>query len=328
VTLVIGRANKGRVAIAADTRLTEHGGSLPVRDGAIKSCMLPGNICASFSNSPELAAKAFQSFAAKYPEGAGFGTVIDFFEDSSGSTGNDYLLAFGQSARIVKIADGARIRSAANTHWIGDHAAFARLREFALEKAHRPHQGRAFHTAFFADEMDDSPASDLFSALRDVVSDSQSASVGGFVSVISSRETGFRFSAYSDMLHDWPAFASNDYVLNPSDKISLQSSGENAGYAVAQISPGSANQNLVAYYVVKAKLLYLFHGRDNALPTSCEVFSNVPPAEICGALNDFMGSDLGWLFTITSPRSSGPHTGRGGAQLSFFVEANSFPSAS
>jgi hypothetical protein len=73
--------------------LTEHDKPLPFQNGVIKSCMLPGDLCVSFSNSPVTAGRAFSEFARKYPTGTRFADVVAFFEQSSKATGNDYLIA-------------------------------------------------------------------------------------------------------------------------------------------------------------------------------------------------------------------------------------------
>jgi hypothetical protein len=165
------------VAIAADTMLTEHDKPLPIQNGVVKSCMLPGDLCVSFSNSPDTAERAFKEFAAKYPNGTGHAKVIGFFEQSSEATGNDYLVAFANPARLVKIADGKCINSVSKTQWIGDQGAYSRFREYEARQRPRPEQGRAINAVLFADELANSPASDLFSAMRNVVADRSIMSV-------------------------------------------------------------------------------------------------------------------------------------------------------
>ena len=62
MTLVVARVSGRRVAVVSDTQLTEHAVRLPIHKGVVKTYMLPGGICASFSNSPELALTDFQRF--------------------------------------------------------------------------------------------------------------------------------------------------------------------------------------------------------------------------------------------------------------------------
>jgi hypothetical protein len=129
VTLVVARCEKGRIAIAGDTLLTEHESPLPFTKGVVKSCCLPGYLCASFSGSPELAENAFATFMNLHPRGASFQTTVSFFEASSASTNNDYLIAFGHNPKLVTIKNGVRVPSVAKTHWIGDKEAFEVFRE-------------------------------------------------------------------------------------------------------------------------------------------------------------------------------------------------------
>jgi hypothetical protein len=55
------------------------------------------------------------------------------------------------------------------THWIGDKAAYERFRKYEHHRGHQHEHGRAVNAALFADEMTGSPASDLYSIMRNVV---------------------------------------------------------------------------------------------------------------------------------------------------------------
>ena len=110
MTLVVARVEKGRLAIAADTMLSQHGTSLPMQKWVLKSICLPGGICVSYSGLPELAARAFQDFRERYPQGANYALTTAFFEASSAATNNDYILAFADTVKIITIRDGRRIR--------------------------------------------------------------------------------------------------------------------------------------------------------------------------------------------------------------------------
>lgn len=315
----------------ADTRLTEHDRSLPPQKGTIKSCMLPGDICVSFSNSPDLAMRDLEKYIVCYPNGGNEVDTIKFFENSSKDTDNEYIVAFSQPAKLIKIVDGRRVDNWSKMHWIGDRDAYSRFREYAGRTIRRPENGRAINNVLFADELEKSPASDLFSAMRNVVNDSSMSSVGGFVSVISNRENGFRYSVYSDMLHDWPTSKDENYDLRLEDRIDLGATGENEGYAVAQISPGFMGLNLTAFYYTKGKKLFLFYGENNCLPTQCKVFENTAAVDIYSTLNKFLKVDYRWLMVITSPQSmvlpaeNTLGNKNEGIRFPFLVEANTFP---
>ena len=201
MTLVVARLDGPRIAIAGDTRISVPGGSLPVTEGIIKSCLFPEkNLCVSFANSPDTAVRDLSRFALECRGPTPFNTVVLFFEQSSKETGNDYLLCFSHPPCIVKIANGRRQRPLTNTVWIGDAAAYNAFREHEAKAREKYERGRAINGVLFADEFPLSPASDLYSIMRHIVSDRTIESVGGFVYVIGSRPDGFRFSVYSDML--------------------------------------------------------------------------------------------------------------------------------
>src|SRR5258708_39566967 len=106
--------------------LSEHDSPLALTKGAVKSCCLPGYLCVSFSGSPELAEKAFANFANSYPHGANFETTVSFFEASSSSTNNDYLVAFGKNPKLVTIRRGRDRKSTRlnSSHQIISYAVF------------------------------------------------------------------------------------------------------------------------------------------------------------------------------------------------------------
>ena len=253
-----------------------------------------------------------------------------FFEASSKATGNDYLIAFANPARIIKIVDGVRIDSLSKTQWIGDHAAYTRFRSYETKNQALFEHGRAINAVLFADDLPNSPASDLFSTMRNVVADRSISSAGGFVSVITNFDNGFRFSVYSDMLYDWPGGKPVDYNVALTDAIALTATDENASFAVAQVSPGFMSLNHVAFYFTKARKLFFYYGLPYGLADQCQVFRDVPATAIYDTLNSFVGTDLKWLLLITSPQSSGgyvdnPTIKTPGVQFSWFTEANTLP---
>jgi hypothetical protein len=319
------------VSIASDTLLTGPGNQpLPFQNGVIKSCMLPGDLCVSFSNSPATAKLAFDEFTAQFPAGAKYRDALAFFEHSSLATGNDYLVAFANPAKLVKVADGRRVQSLSKTQWIGDQSAYRSFRAWELKQKPKVEQGRAINAVLFADDMPKSPASDLFSKMRHVVADRSVPTAGGFVTVVSNFDNGFRFSAYSDMLFDWPEGKPADYDLALSDAIAFTATDENASFAVAQVSPGFMGVNLVAYYFTRARKLFFFYGGRNGLADRCQVFQDLPATAIYDRLNAFMRADIRWRLLITSPQSSGPYRDvpsikTPGVQFSWYTEANTFP---
>jgi hypothetical protein len=333
MTLAVGRVSGQRVAVVSDTQITEHDMPLPTTSGVIKTMMLPG-ICVSFSNSPELAARDIAQFASVYPQGAGFADTVAYFEQASANSENEYLIAFAKHAKLVKVSNGKRIRSESKTQWIGDASAYARFREYEARSRQFPEAGRAINAAMFADEIADSPASDLYSTMRRVISDRSIPSVGGFAYVLSDRLEHFRQSAYCDMLFDWPMSAAEDFNLDLNDQIDFGASGENREFAIVQASPSYMGLNLAVFYVLTARKVFVFGSTTDDPTMRCRVLSNVEPLDIPSRLAAHFGKDWGWLMQVMSaspsasttnfrevPISSGPS----GTRFEFFCHANTFP---
>jgi hypothetical protein len=131
------------------------------------------------------------------------------------------------------------------------------------------------------------------------------------------------------MLFDWPSEKLEDYQLDLNDPVPLGAlQDENFGYSLAQISPGYMNVNLVAFYLLKGKKLFLFHGEKDSysLPRNCHVFNNIEPNAIQDVLNKVI--DVQWLLMVTSGTPSrNQYTAEPGhgVRLQFFVHANTLP---
>lgn len=334
MTLVVARVSGRRVAVVSDTQLTEHGIRLRIHEGIVKTYMLPGGICVSFSNSPELAVSDFQKFATAYPEGADFADTISFFEKTSAKSGNEYLIAFARLAKLAKIVDGQRMSSAAKTQWIGDKAAYERFREYEAKVRKGFEAGRAVNAVLFADEIEKSPASGLYSTMRHVIADPQLTTVGGFAYVLSDRLDVFRQSVYCDMLFDWPAAESEDFVLQLNDQIDFGASGENCGFAVTQASPGYLNMNVAAFYWLSSRKVFVFSAHGGNPLMTCSILNNVEPIQITARLNAHFGQDFGWLVQVLSAAPSATETrfrehpitsGPSGVGFQTLCHVNTFP---
>jgi hypothetical protein len=215
------------------------------------------------------------------------------------------------------------------THWIGDKEAYERFRKYEHHRGPQHEQGRAVNAALFADEMTGSPASDLYSIMRNVVLDRDVPSVRGFVTVLSNRDIGFRFSVYSDVLLDWPMELDENQILQLTDKFDLRASGENDRYSFSQISPGYYNMNAVAFYVLKGHLLVAFYELQGG-ETTCVAFENVEPSRITATLDEKLGFPFNAMCLVMSaregvalplPRAKPSH----GLGMSLYCEVNTMP---
>ena len=327
MTLVVARAANGIIAIAADTLISMHGSALPMQDWMLKSICIPGGVCISFSGSPELATRDIHAFAVSHRDGPTYSEAVAHFERSSSATNNDYILAFARTGKLVTIRNGRRIQSVGRTHWIGDQSAFERFREHENRARSRHDDGRAVNVAIFGDEMDGSPASDLYSVMRNVVLDRDIASVGGFVTVISSRVQGFRFSVYSDVLFDWPSTLTANQSLALTDKIDLNASGENDRFSISQISTAYLDINIVALYVLSGRLLVIFYPTGPTGQMTCARIPGVEPRNIPAVLDQALRFPCKALCLVASARvehqvtlpRDNPDDGVG---LGLYIEAN------
>jgi hypothetical protein len=137
LSLVVARILGDRISIASDTQVSEHCMALPFKDSVIKSCILPGGLCVSFTNSPELAIRELSHFVEMFPHGTGFAEVVGFFESSSARTGNEYILAFASPAKLVKITEGKAVRG------LAEHNGLVTNPPMSGSESTRPGQGRS-----------------------------------------------------------------------------------------------------------------------------------------------------------------------------------------
>ncbi len=295
--------------------------------------MLPGGICVSFAGSPELAAKDIWKFAKLNPNGADFSVTVEFFEQSSKVTNNDYIVAFAKNPKIVKIANGERQAGLSKTLWIGDKSAYEAFRAQEARAKKKYERGRAISGVLMANELPDSASSELYSAMRHVALSREVPTVGGFVSLVSNIEEGFRHPCLSDMLFDWPVDASPDFDLQLTDKITFGASGENEGYSISQFATGYGDFSFVGFYLLRGRLAYIFHPTTTLMADKCTVIRDVSPVDLPAKLTEAFKTDYGWLVWIASPSPDVKVTSRrvadkeldGGIQLGFMMECNTFP---
>lgn len=129
---------------------------------------------------------------------------------------------------------------------------------------------------------------------------------------------------------DWPKELVDGRELKLSDKFDLGASGENDRYSVSQISPGYYDMNIVAFYILKGKLLFVFYGVDNGIANQCVVIPGVEPSAIAATLNTKLGFDFAPLLLVMSAREGLSGTmlrtkPDHGIAMSLYCEANTMP---
>jgi hypothetical protein len=304
MTLVVGRITKGSIAIVADTQITAPGDKpLPMHQGVVKSVLVPGGLCVSFAGSPELAGRDIWDFTKRYQGRWDFGDAVTHFEDRSGRSGVDYLLAFAPFPKLLKIVGGRRIEAVSATQWIGSKDAYEafRAREARAQKRH--YRGRAF-PAVLAANTGQNPALDgLYETLREVIAGRCCSSVGGFTSVVVRSGDSFIFPSFSDILYDWPASKGESFDLQLTDPINLSTSGENAEFSVAQFSTAYGDLSIVGFFFPHAGTAYVFIPRRTFVADRCEVIREVLPAQLVDRLNQILNLGSAWRLFVGVSRT-------------------------
>jgi hypothetical protein len=125
-----------------------------------------------------------------------------------------------------------------------------------------------------------------------------------------------------------------DFILRLTDQIDFGASGENRNFSISQGSPSYLNMNVAVFYLLSAKKLFVFLGRQSDLLMRCTVLDLVEPPQIRARLNSFFGADLGWLIqvmsaspyaTMSKQRDVPILTGPNGVRFDIFCHENTFP---
>jgi hypothetical protein len=331
MTLVVGRQRNGKVALTGDTLITENGKPLPLSQGVMKICALPSGVCVGFSGSPELAKKDLWNFSARYPKEVSLAEAVSFFEKSSKTTGNQYLLAFSDSGKLVKISDGRAQTNAAPTQWIGEKDGYEAFREFEAKFRAHGLKGRAITTSLNWNNNDGGISSELYGIMRQVVYNKAVNSIGGLVTTLNNGGgAGFQAAAFTDLLYDWPSDLSVDAEIKLEEKRSLEASGENQKQSTSIFGSAYPNMNLLGYYFLAGKLAVVFLPGNTPIADRVLSVHNVEPENLPKKLTEIIGVDFLWQFIIASavPTSSvqAPlQQSTEGVEMAIFVHSNTFP---
>jgi hypothetical protein len=100
-----------------------------------------------------------------------------------------------------------------------------------------------------------------------------------------------------------------------------------ANDVLREISPGYYDMNIVAFYMLKGKLLLVFYGLNNGIADQCIV---IPGVAIATTLNAKLGFDFAPLLMVMSAREGLSRTVRRatpdhGIAVSLYCEANTMP---
>jgi hypothetical protein len=250
MTLVVCKVRGSHIFILADTRITKQNVKLSPERGIIKTALLSPTTSISFSHSPELASRDIKTFTIRYQGIFSYSDALHFFENSSRDTGNDYLLAFLDPLRVVKVTEGKAMKVIGNRAWIGDYGAFHRFREYQSNKR----KGLDVWEMITWPRLTDDPAtsnafSDLMSAFQSTLSDTEVLSAGDFYTVVTNVESNFKFLTLAKLYYD----GLGPYPVTPK-------SGENFDYRFSVLVPKRPSINACAFYYPHAQRGYIFYG--------------------------------------------------------------------
>ena len=101
-------------------------------------------------------------------------------------------------------------------------------------------------------------------------------------------------------------------------------------FSISQISPGYYDMNMVAFYLLKGRLLIVFHGVNNGPANKCSVLPGVEPSEIASTLNEKLGFDFAALCRVMSSREGYSSPAQRtkpehGIAMSLYCEADTMP---
>ena len=99
---------------------------------------------------------------------------------------------------------------------------------------------------------------------------------------------------------------------------------------MSQISAGYYDMNIVAFYMLKGKLLLVFNGLNNGIADQCVVIPGVEPTAIATTLNARLGFDFAPLLLVMSAREGLSRTVQRatpdhGIAVGLYCEANTMP---
>lgn len=265
MTLVVVKKSGSKVFIFADTRLSEHGKALPPDQGIIKTAFIAPHIAVAYSNSPDLAARDINEFSSNGIN-PNYLNVTQYFKESSLKTNNEYLIAFADTARVVKISIGIIERSVSQTHWIGDEGAFERFNSFERGKTKFDLGAPWSMNTWPLDWVQLTHAQavgnwlDISSA---VLMAPDIGSTGDFLTVATNVGATFRFLPHSKLFYDNARLQSSLFK-----EAELVARGENRAYQYSAIVPLEPAVNGAGFYFPQAQIAYIFYAPKNEVVAS------------------------------------------------------------
>lgn len=273
MTFVLCKTIGQHLFIFADTRISQNDVRLPPEQGLIKTTFLSSQVAISFAHSTELATRDIKKFAATFKSGFAYANVVEFFRTSSLETNNEYILAFINPLRVVKISSGSATKSLGQQTWIGDEKAFTRYRAYETRNRKGPNIWHQTAWASLGNAKINQKFGNILRSFQLTLTDNEIESAGDFYTVATNAGPDFRFMIFAEMYFD-------SLGRNPA----IPTTGENFDYRFSILAPKQSGVNASAYYYPHAAKGYIFYGKSPIeVADQCVVMSNVSRDEFIDA---------------------------------------------
>ena len=279
MTLVVVKLKGDRISAVADTLVTQADGSKPIDKSLIKIAILDDDRAVAFSGNPDFAREALLAYRRESLHSRV--QVTNFFLNrhlaSEGQT--DFILMYGKPSQVLTVHDG-RVAgmTPSKTCWSGEQAGFDRFQAYWHNQA-APRNGPSWEIPCIAtdDPIEARAPAQLLRmllALRSVIVERSTASIGGFVAGLSNAHGHFRYAKYALILD-------SNFTMVPAQSLLRVEVEEQQDYAqscLVAIQDGQRRQ-AVAFHFAKGFLTYLFLDNDSGLCDDAQIIPDKTFAE-------------------------------------------------
>ncbi len=201
MTLVVACLKNGIIAAVSDTGVTEHDQALSPERQIPKICIVTPDLAVAFAGASELAIRYLENFPPIAIEP--YKTTVEYLlrchQDAHQSV--DFLALFHKPVpKVVAIRDG-RVFPTQSTAWIGDQSAFGAFQQHRHSRSGASRMEMPLiQTVQPSEANPDNTTFAMLGALRNVLIDTNIASVFGFGIAVNNLEGFFSYRSYTFIL--------------------------------------------------------------------------------------------------------------------------------
>lgn len=237
MTLVIAGVRNGRIFVISDTQINLPGGSKDVPQ--LKVTFAADDVAVAFAGSPELASREVAQFLRQ--QDYSYDAAKEFFPAASLRAGSDFFICFAKTAQILKVKNGHQTK-VESLDWIGDHQGFRALQKHRLVVRSGKVPGPEWTMDILPDVTGIDHVFEWVSAFRAAVESRELNSVGGFFSVVTSRDGKIGFSAHILNYADRTALLPDEF-----GRHEIIAEGVNKTYRAVTLPPSPAHQSAAMF---------------------------------------------------------------------------------